>query len=220
MSANATGTPTTNFSIPKFNTASDAPNGKGVNEMMDALDSLLASGAFATKPAGIASGEVPVWNGTTWVRSSVTPIGSSSLVQAAGFEYAYGQITAIVNLTATVEASADTIVAAPSITLDGSTPVWVEFFSPSVQPPSVASGRILFTLWEGSTDKGRISDITDASATGITASVVGRRKITPPASPTIYTIKAWQPSGTGGQVVSGAGGLSNYSPSFIRITKA
>lgn len=41
MSANATGTPTTNFSIPKFNTASDAPNGKGVNEMMDALDAAM-----------------------------------------------------------------------------------------------------------------------------------------------------------------------------------
>lgn len=44
MSANATGTPTTNLSIPKFNTASDAPNGKGVNEMMDALDALLPKG--------------------------------------------------------------------------------------------------------------------------------------------------------------------------------
>lgn len=42
MSANATGTPTTNLSIPKFNTPSDAPNGKGVNEMMDALDVLIA----------------------------------------------------------------------------------------------------------------------------------------------------------------------------------
>ena len=34
---------------------------------MDAIDALIA--ARVTKPASIASGEVPVWNGTTWVRS-------------------------------------------------------------------------------------------------------------------------------------------------------
>lgn len=50
MSANATGTPTSNFSIPKFNTASDAPNGKGTNEMMDAIDTLLLNRITPTIP--------------------------------------------------------------------------------------------------------------------------------------------------------------------------
>ncbi len=44
---------------------------------MDSIDTLLA--ARVNKPSGIVSGEVPVWNGTGWARSSVTKIGNSSL---------------------------------------------------------------------------------------------------------------------------------------------
>lgn len=82
MSANATGTPTANFSIPKFNTASDAPNGKGTNEMMDAIDALLAStfvrpkittGTLGAGPPGSpAAGDIWIaqnvdGNGTSWM---------------------------------------------------------------------------------------------------------------------------------------------------------
>lgn len=76
MATDATGTPTAK-GIPKFNTAVDPASGKGTNAMMDAID-LLFDG-YAAKPSGIVSGEVPVWNGSTWVRSSVTRIGASSL---------------------------------------------------------------------------------------------------------------------------------------------
>jgi hypothetical protein len=44
---------------------------------MAAIDALIA--ARVASPSGIAVGEVPVWNGTTWVRSSVTRIGVASL---------------------------------------------------------------------------------------------------------------------------------------------
>jgi hypothetical protein len=44
---------------------------------MAAIDALIA--ARVASPSGIAVGEVPVWNGTTWVRSSVTHVGPSSL---------------------------------------------------------------------------------------------------------------------------------------------
>jgi hypothetical protein len=71
MAQDATGTPTPK-GIPKFNTAVDPPSGKGFNAAMDAIDSLLDS--YVSKPSGITAGEVPVWNGTTWARSSVTRI--------------------------------------------------------------------------------------------------------------------------------------------------
>jgi hypothetical protein len=67
LATDATGTPTS-LGIPKFNTSVDAPSGLGGNAQMDAIDTLLA--ARVTKPAGLVSGEVPVWNGTTFVRSS------------------------------------------------------------------------------------------------------------------------------------------------------
>jgi hypothetical protein len=41
----ASGTPTTNFSIPKYNTGTDAPSGKGFNTAMDFIDTLLANNA-------------------------------------------------------------------------------------------------------------------------------------------------------------------------------
>ena len=34
---------------------------------------------YVTKPTGVASGEVAVWNGTAWARSTVTKVGYSSL---------------------------------------------------------------------------------------------------------------------------------------------
>lgn len=76
MATDATGAPTS-LGIPKFNTSADAPSGLGSNAQMDSLDALIA--ARVLKPAGILSGEVPVWNGSTWVRSSATNIGPSSL---------------------------------------------------------------------------------------------------------------------------------------------
>ncbi len=45
MATDATGTPTTNYSIPKFNKAVDAPSGEGGNQQMDAIDTLLANSA-------------------------------------------------------------------------------------------------------------------------------------------------------------------------------
>lgn len=69
MATDATGTPTTK-GIPKFNTAVDSPTGKGVNAMMDSIDTLLDS--YQQNPAGIATGEASVWNGSAWARSSVT----------------------------------------------------------------------------------------------------------------------------------------------------
>lgn len=76
MATDATGTPTA-LGIPKFNVAVDAPSGLGTNAMMDSIDALL-QGRVA-KPASIAAGEVPVWNGSTWVRSTTTNIGPTSL---------------------------------------------------------------------------------------------------------------------------------------------
>lgn len=69
MATDATGTPTAK-GIPKFNTAVDAPTGKGANAQMDAIDTLLNS--YINLPAGIATGETMVWNGAALARSSVT----------------------------------------------------------------------------------------------------------------------------------------------------
>jgi hypothetical protein len=77
MAVDATGTPTSPDSIPKYNTAVDAPSGLGSNAQMDAIQVALSARVGA--PAGIISGEVPVWNGSAWVRSSVTGLTPSGI---------------------------------------------------------------------------------------------------------------------------------------------
>lgn len=76
MATDATGTPTSK-GIPKYDPGADAPSGLGFNATMDAIDVLLDS--YAQKPSGILAGEFMVWNGTAWVRSSVTRPSPSSL---------------------------------------------------------------------------------------------------------------------------------------------
>jgi hypothetical protein len=78
LATDATGTPTS-LGIPKYNTAVDAPSGLGFNATMDALDTILV--AMPQKPAGIVTGEAVIWNGSAWVRSSVTKLGLASIAQ-------------------------------------------------------------------------------------------------------------------------------------------
>lgn len=77
--ADASGTPSTNYSIPKLNTAVDPPSGKGENTIVDFIDNLLKT-KFTEKPTGILSGEVPVWNGSGWARSTVTQLAVDSIL--------------------------------------------------------------------------------------------------------------------------------------------
>jgi hypothetical protein len=76
MATDATGSPTP-LGIPKFNTSADAPSGLGFNAAMDAIDALIAG--KIDKPSGIASGEAAIWNGSAFVRSSVTKLNATHL---------------------------------------------------------------------------------------------------------------------------------------------
>ena len=76
MAVDATGTPTA-LGIPTFLVGTDAPTGNGGNAQMSSIDALIQG--RVPIPGGIAAGEVPVWNGSTWVRSSVTGIAPSSI---------------------------------------------------------------------------------------------------------------------------------------------
>jgi len=75
MAAGATGTPTT-LGIPKYATNADAPSGVGFNSAMDAIDALLGEAPLSSQISGIATGSVPVWNGSAWVKPTGTPDGS------------------------------------------------------------------------------------------------------------------------------------------------
>lgn len=54
MATDAMGTPTTNYSIPKFDTDTDSPSGLGSNAQMDAIDTALDT-VESTLTASIAT---------------------------------------------------------------------------------------------------------------------------------------------------------------------
>lgn len=57
MAIDATGTPSTNRAYPKINTAVDAPSGKGINAIVDAIDTDVQS-AFVAVGGAVSLGLV------------------------------------------------------------------------------------------------------------------------------------------------------------------
>lgn len=73
MAQDATGTPTAK-GIPKFNTAVDAPSGKGSNAQMDFIDSMFDKVPYAPGDTP-AEGDSVTYTGGVWTFSAAsTPI--------------------------------------------------------------------------------------------------------------------------------------------------
>jgi hypothetical protein len=106
MAVDATGTPTANYGIPKFNTATDAPSGKGGNAQVDFIDNLLKT-TFVSAPVGVVTSEVLVYNGTSWDRSSVTKLTANNNIKFDGYSTSLpgspydGQVYTLVDSTTT-----------------------------------------------------------------------------------------------------------------------
>lgn len=138
-----------------------------------------------------------------------------------GYEYGYTEFTSNVSVTATVEASANTVVTAPALAFDGSTSIIVEFFSPELLPDTAAAGRRLqVALFDGSTSLGFLGTVY-SQVIGVNhfTPALLRRKLTPAAATKTYSIRALVSAGTG-TVGAGAGAAGNDNPGYIRITRA
>src|SRR5262245_47232450 len=97
-----------------------------------------------------APGDVVTYGGVTYLAVNpslgITPPAASAWTPAASLaEVAYAEITANVVISATTEATAQQIIAAPSFTSDGSTYL-VEFFAPTAAPPGTSGQSIVFLL--------------------------------------------------------------------------
>lgn len=80
MATDATGTPSTNYAIPKFNTAVDAPTGKGSNAIVDAIDSIIPF----NKSMVTTKGDLIVVTGSgTYTRLGVGTDGQALIADSA-----------------------------------------------------------------------------------------------------------------------------------------
>lgn len=152
-----------------------------------------------------APGAVDYWNGSAWARAG------------SGAEIQYQQVTAPISITATSAPAANLVVGSAAMTFDGS-PVMLEFYAGVAQAPNVASGQMAINLFDGSTDLGYIAMLLGQQAT---TTVHVRTRLTPTVGSHTYSVKAWLPTGTGGNIQAGAGGTAaTYQPCFLRVTRA
>lgn len=134
-------------------------------------------------------------------------------------ELAYAQSTAAKAVTAAAEASADLIVAAPAVTFDGTTVVMIECFAPAVVPAATLGANIMLWLYQDGVSIGRLTTVQTPGAAPIIAPAYVARRLTPAAGARTYSLTATQNVGNG-NVFAGTGGLGQYMPAFIRITRA
>jgi hypothetical protein len=141
---------------------------------------------------------------------------------SAGAELKYVEYTAPVVITATTDATAQSVVSAGAVTFDGSTVALIQFFAPAATVDTTAA-IMVGNLYDGSTDLGRLWLANYVSAGGESVQPVSVfRRLTPSAAAHTYSVRCWCTSVASGSsdVQAGAGGTATLLPGFIRITQA
>jgi hypothetical protein len=212
LATDATGSPTP-LGIPKFNTSADAPSGLGFNAAMDSIDALVS--ARVNKPSSPSTGDVPVWNGSTFVNSS-----SSLAMKLPGTVLSYVEFTGTVVANTVVETSAVQVVSAGAFTFDGVTAVEIEFGCPGLVPGGAASAGGV-NLWDSTgPDLGRLWDGTVVTQPVGDFPFYVKRRLTPSAGSHTYNIRLWNTAAVNLNLVAGAGGAGTKMPGYIKITRA
>lgn len=161
--------------------------------------------------------------GGIYARSSNSVVGPFAAAGAGSYvsgEMDYVAITSPVSITATSEATANTIVTGSATAFDGSTAVFIEYWLPYYTSPTSANVDTIFCLYDGSSSIGfigLISAVSNASSQRF-GPVYGMRRLTPSAATHTYSIRAYVGSGTG-SAGAGAGGGGAHMPGFIRTVK-
>ena len=153
-----------------------------------------------------------------FLSSSATPDAYLfDTVLPTGSELDYVTFTAGVSITATSEATANTIVTANAITFDGVTAAEIEFYAPSARPRNTtAAGNLFIYLYDG-TSVGRMAFYQNVATGTDSKPVLLKHRLVPTAAAHTYSIRAAVDAGTG-NIGAGAGGAAADMPGFIRIS--
>jgi hypothetical protein len=189
-----------------------------------------AGGGGGGSPSGPAGGDLsgtypnPTINAQSSVDGAVlTSDGANATAfeLPPGYEFNYTQVTSNVNITATVEASANTLITAGAVVFDGSTTVLIEVFSQRIDTSALTdNNQCILNLFDGGTDIGRIAQF--GSINGVDAGIAPlyvARRITPSAASHTYSLRGWNTAASTCVMQAGVGGAATSMPAFIRITK-
>lgn len=149
---------------------------------------------------------------TPWV-----PVNGPVANLGGGFEIGYDQITAPVNITATTQATATTVIPGTPHTFDGN-PVMFEFHAPWSQADVSAGSNVWVALYEGSTWIAGFSLTTAPTNSNVYTPLHGSMRYTPSAGVHTYSVKAYASLGTSAVIGAQPGGSGNWSPAYLRAT--
>lgn len=127
----------------------------------------------------------------------------------------YVENTGNVTVSATSEATGNTLVTAGAFTANGTDAYWIEFGSSEVI--AATGGVLIIDLWDGSSPIGAPAVIGPAGTSGMPVTI--RRRLVPSAGSHTYSFRAFQ-SGGNGVVAGGPGGSGQNTPMYISIEKA
>ncbi len=136
---------------------------------------------------------------------------------------AYTQATAAVTLTHTTEATADALVTAAAVTLDGITDVLVTFYAPRWTNNAGANRTITVALYQdtggGAASIGLMGTSFSGNVNPNTVGALEYRIAAPAAGTYTFSARGYINNATGNSTIdAGAGGVGNNVPMFIRVS--
>lgn len=167
-------------------------------------------GVAASQLAGYPSDSTKYLDGTGgWT----VPSGGGS-----GGELTYDQWTTTVNITATTEATANTIVTASAYTFDGATVALIEFFCPFVTTSATANQVVRLWLYEDGSSIGELARVRGyTTAASFQHTVTASRHMTPSAASHTYSIRGSNTIAGTSSASADTGGAGLLVPGYIRI---
>lgn len=142
------------------------------------------------------------------------------VVPAVGQTISYVEFTTDVTISATTEATANTIVTAAAFTPNGVDAYWIEFFAPGVSLGTSTGAQILIDLYDNgsaiSAGASVLAQFVNPAAAAFINSCDTKRRIVPTNAAHTYSIRGHRVTANG--TVNGTGGATTQ-PGFIRITK-
>jgi hypothetical protein len=129
-----------------------------------------------------------------------------------GGELAYAEVQTLFTIGTS---DTDPLITAPAFTTLSGETILVEFFAPTVGTPAAVGQWIVGHLKEGTTDLGRMFDISTPSASILTTTVSAKRKLTLAAGS--HTLRMIAAAGTASGTI---GAQPWHVPMFLRVTRA
>jgi hypothetical protein len=136
------------------------------------------------------------------------------------WERDYTEKTSSTAISATTEATANTVITSAPLDYDGASPVRLQFYSPEIAAGTSNDSHVVIVLYEDGTSVGFMGRFVGSGAGSVADSAGATlvRRLTPAAGTHTYSIRAYRVTANG-TVLGGAGGAGAYMPATLTISQ-